>query len=113
MTVKDFSKFLGCESPEEKRQRTLREKIDAEKVYAAAREALESYEAFVYELVEDDIIRARRAQLRRERQTAFDEMEDARSAYRFAHKITREEWATRPPRYRPELDRRDGSWTKR
>jgi hypothetical protein len=111
--VKDFSKFLGCESPAEKRARTLREKVAAERKYFAARDALDAFESAVRPLFEDDAIRLRRAELRRVRQAAIDEMRDAQDAHRFASKITREEYATRPPQYRPELDKRDGAWTKR
>jgi hypothetical protein len=107
--MKDFSKFLGCESPEEKRQRTLAEKLAAEAEYAKARR----FESSIFGQVETEAIRKRRSELRHTRQSAYDQMHDAQDAYRFAEKITREESATPPPRYRPELDRRDGSWTKR
>jgi hypothetical protein len=110
----DIGKFLGCEDPTEKRERTLREKIAAERKYCAARDALDSFEKIVHPLIEDEGIRLRRAELRRTRQTAIDEMKDAQEAYRFAEKITREDMsATRPPRYKPELDKHDGSWTRR
>jgi hypothetical protein len=115
MTTKiaDYSKFLGCESADEKRARALREKVEAERKYFAARDALCAFEKIVGPLIEDQTIRLRRAELRRTRQLAIDEMKEAQKAHWFAEKITRPEFATSPPRYKPELDRHDGSWTKR
>lgn len=111
--MKDTSKYLGCESVAEKRARTLREKVEAERQYFAARDALQAFEKIVGRLIEDEAIRLRRNELRRARQETIDRMRDAQDAFRFANRITSEASATRPPRYRPELDRRDGSWTKR
>jgi hypothetical protein len=113
--MKDVSRFLGCESPEEKRERCFCEKREAEQQYERAKAALEDFERQIFQdgTEETDEIRARLAELRAQRQAAYNEMRERKEAFFFAERVTRVEKSTRPPAYRRDLDRRDGSWVKR
>lgn len=111
--MKDNSRFLGCESPQEKRDRTMREKLAAQEVLQRASGALETFERAVFRQEQTPETEKRRSQLRRARQEASDRLDEAEEAFFFCNRVTREEKATRPPRYKPELDKGDGSWTRR
>jgi hypothetical protein len=102
-------KYLGCETAEQKRARALAEKIAAEGQYEAATYVLDCFERDVFDQIEDEAIRSRRAELRRARQQAYDAMRDAREVVNFTHRVSSA--GNKPPRYRPELDR--GDWIKR